>query len=76
MPLILWGKPISVEGGGSTQNSAKKIAQKTGIFGPKTLFSYISALFGPFYGLFGPFLTLFYTNTVFGPVGWNLLTLC
>ena len=65
MPLILWGKPISVEGGGGTQNSAKKIAQKTGIFGPKPPFSYISALFAPFYGHFGPFLTLFNTQTPF-----------
>ena len=65
MPLILFGKPIFVRGGGSTQNSAKKIAQKTGIFGPETPFSYISALFGLFYSLFGPFLTLFNTQTLF-----------
>ena len=32
------------------------IAQKTGIFGSETPFSYISALFGPLYGLFGPYL--------------------
>ena len=36
-------------GGGGTQNSAKKDAQKTGIFDPETPFSYISALFDPFY---------------------------
>ena len=36
--------------------------QKTG---PQTPFSYISALFGPFYNLFGPFLTLFNTQTPF-----------
>ena len=67
MPLILFGKPISVKGGGGTQNSAKKILQKTGILGPKNPFSYISALFGPFHGPFDPFLTLF--NTHFSPVG-------
>ena len=39
-------------GGGGTQNSAKKVAQKTGIFDPETPFSYISALFDPFYDLF------------------------
>ena len=37
-------------------------AQITGIFGPKTPFSYIAALFGPSYGLFGPFLTLLNTK--------------
>ena len=42
-----------------------KKLQKTGIFGPKLPFSYISALFGPFYDLFGPFLTLFNTQTPF-----------
>ena len=62
MPLILFGKPISVEKEGGTQNSAKKIAHKTGIFGPKKPFSYISALFGPFFGIFGPFLNLFNTQ--------------
>ena len=38
---------------------------ETGFFGPKTPFSYISALFGSFYDLFGPFLTLFNTQTPF-----------
>ena len=65
MLLILFDKPISVWGGGGTQNSAKKIAQKTGVFGSKTPFSYISALFAPFYGHLGPFLTLFNTQTPF-----------
>ena len=43
-------------------------------FGPKTPFSYISALIGPFYGPFGPFLTLFNTQTPFlallGEICW------
>ena len=65
MPLILFGKPISVEKEGGTQNSAKKIAHKTGIFGPKKPFSYNSALFGPFYGHLGLFSTLFNTQTPF-----------
>ena len=47
---------------------------KTGFFGPKTPFSYISALIDPFYGLFGPFLTLFNTQTPFlallGEICW------
>ena len=48
----------------------QKNAQKTGTFGPKTPFSYNSALFGPFYGLFGPFSTLFNTQTPFlAPLG-------
>ena len=45
----------------------KVMRKKTGIFGPKTPFSYISALFGPFHGPFDPFLTLF--DTHFSPVG-------
>ena len=36
-----------------------KIAQNTGIFGPKTPFSHFSAIFGPFYGLLCPILTYF-----------------
>ena len=55
----MFGQPISVS------NSAKKNAQKTGIFGPETPFPYISALFGPFYGLFGPSLTFLNTQTLF-----------
>ena len=52
-------------GGREYPKFRQKIAQKTGIFGPETPFSYISALFGLFYSLFGPFLTLFNTQTLF-----------
>ena len=46
-------------GEGAPKIPLKEIAQRTGKFGPKTPFAYISALFGPLYDLFGPFLTLF-----------------
>ena len=52
---FVWKTNLGLEG--STQNSAKKIAQKTCIFGPKTPFPCISAILGSFYGLFVPFLT-------------------
>ena len=46
--------------------------RKTGFFGPKTPFSYISALIDPFYGLFGPFLT-YLIHTVFSRGGTRAL---
>ena len=62
MLLILFGKPISVWGGGGTQNPAKKDCTKKQYTGKQ-----VTALFGPFYSLFGPFLTLFNTQTPFKP---------
>ena len=60
----MFSQPISVRWE-RVPKIPKKNAQKTGIFGPETPFSYISALFGLFYGLFGPFFTLFNTQTPF-----------
>ena len=53
-------------GGRGYPKFAKKIAPKTGNFGPKTIY------FSPFWSIFN--ITL-YTNTVFSSVGWHLLTL-
>ena len=55
--------PDDCQFSGLFQNSPKKIARTIGSFGPKSPFSYISALFGPFYDLFGLFLTLFNAQT-------------
>ena len=49
---------MTAKGEGVSKILMIKIAQNTGIFGPKTPFSHISDIFGPFYGLLRPFFKL------------------
>ena len=63
--LFCFANQFLFRGEGVPKIPLKETGQKPGIFGPKTPFAYISALFGLFHGLFGSFLNLSNTQTPF-----------